>query len=106
MSPENIPTVVIGGQSVRIDKIDPPPGYQNTAVWCRNTDELKGAITHGRGHTISPNGIKSIQPAISDSDAFQVIQYLIERGKAEEVALFDGTITWNIYHYGADEQEG
>jgi len=88
---------------VRVDKIDPPPGSLNSAVWCRNIDELIGVITHGSGYTISPDGRHTEAYPISEEDALSVVQYLIEKGKAEVVTLFDGSISWNIHHYGQDD---
>jgi hypothetical protein len=98
-----VPIVHIAGREVRADYISPPPGSLNSAVWCRNVDELIGAITHGVGYTISPDGGHTVASPISKDDALIVADYLVKQGKAEIVPLFDGSVGWNIYHYGPDD---
>lgn len=77
--------ITIGGHKQPIGEIAKYVGYQNSAVFCRNLDELIGVITHGR-----------IDKAISPEDAQKVGLYLVEHKYAEEVVAGDGTIGWHI----------
>jgi hypothetical protein len=95
------PVIHLKGIEMRADQINPPPGNRDAGVWCRNIEELCAVITHG-GYAISPEG-RFIDFTMTQEDALLVADYLVRAGKAEEVVLPDGTLTWNIHHYGTDE---
>lgn len=77
--------ITIGGHKQPISETAKHVGYQNSAVFCRNLDELIGVITHGR-----------IDQTISPEDAQKVGLYLVEHKQAEEVVDGDGTMGWQI----------
>jgi len=99
---KSIPEVRLAGRRVRVDQISPPPGSENSNVWCRDITELVGAISHGVGHILTPDGRYIQTPGISESDALVVVNYLIMQGKTDAV-LHEGKLTgWNIHHWGED----
>lgn len=71
-----------GFNAPRIDRI----GYPNTAVICRNIQELINVISHGA---------KSKE--ISEEDAQKVAKYLVDNLKAETITLPNGSVQWNIH---------
>lgn len=78
--------ITIGVHKQPISEIATHVGYQNSAIFCRNLDELIGVITHGR-----------IDLAISPEDALKVALYLVEHKQAVEVQSADGKGKgWNI----------
>lgn len=72
-------------KSVEIAQWARQTGYKNSSVWCKNMDELIGAITHGY-----PN-------AISQQEALAVVTLLMDQGIAQAISGADGrSLGWTI----------
>jgi hypothetical protein len=88
MAEADSPFIKIGDHKEPLEKFVEGAGRKNSAVWCRNIDELRGFLTYGR-----------IDLEISEADAGRVVKRLIEKGMAEEIIGKDGKqLGWNIHH--------
>jgi hypothetical protein len=91
--PKVIPIVTLGDKKLPLDKAAAKVGYLNSGTWCRNMSELQGVISHG-----------SIKLHISEEDALQIVQFLIQKGRAEEITQLDGSVSWNIHSLPEEKQ--
>jgi hypothetical protein len=92
-NPKVIPIVTIGDKKFPLDKAAAKVGYPHSGTWCRNMSELQGVISHG-----------SIEQHVSEEDALQIVQFLIQEGRAEEITRLDGSVSWNIHSLPEEKQ--
>jgi hypothetical protein len=84
--------VLFGDKKLSLEDAAKTVGYPNSAVWCRNIQEVMNVITHGK-----------ISNHVSTTGAAKIMEILVSQGRVDVVKRSDGTDSWNI-HSNPDAQ--